>query len=281
MYTFINYIKESAESTSDSKLNESTIAKIVKKKLPDLPYRMAMMIAKWYENEYINVSDIRKMSKEELLYDLISLLDATDERKERKALRNYLSTKFKEDQDLDEGFGKNLATGLLATSLALGAPAVALAKKPPVKITQAEKNIDQERLLAAIRKKESSDGKDKRDRYEPGVASDLRDRFDVLYKRTQNAIKKHGVKRVATSYGPYQVIAATAYDLGFTGEPEELRAQDLSKEYAEKYIKWLIKSTKTSNIRDVVSAYNAGLGGIGSNPKYINDVLGHYNRIKK
>mgnify|MGYP000979461575 CR=1 FL=1 len=183
---------------------------------------------------------------------------------------------------LDEGIGQNIAAGILAAGLVAGNPSVALAQKPVdnrVQLTNAEMDIDREKLLRAIKKVESSDGVDKRDRYEAGVEKQLRKRLQQLHKNTREAIQKYGFKRVATSYGPWQILASTAYDLGFKGAPEDLRDEKVSKPLVEDLIHNIIFSKRTSKLEDVVSAYNAGLGGIGKNPGYVNKVLGHYGKI--
>jgi len=178
--------------------------------------------------------------------------------------------------ELDEGIGKTLAGAAIAGSMLLGAPQGVQAKQP-VHITQQEQKIDIEKLLHAIKQVESSGGVDKRDRYEAGVDRQLHNRYNKLNTNTKNAIDAYGFKRVASSYGPYQIMASTAYDLGFNKEPEALRDENLSKQYVQALLNQIINSKRTNNIQDVVSAYNAGLGGVGTNPDYIQKVLKFYN----
>ena len=168
-----------------------------------------------------------------------------------------------------------VATGVAATALAFGSPGSAEAK-PTTSITQAEKRIDMAKLLHAIKHIESSGGTDTRTRYEAGIDRLLRKRFTKVSHNLQNAIKKYGFKALATSYGPYQVLASTAYDNGYTGDLEDLKTEQVSKQVATTYINKLIKSGRTHDVKDVVSAYNAGLGRIGTNQNYINKVLHYY-----
>lgn len=179
----------------------------------------------------------------------------------------------------EAGWKENLALGAAAVGLAtgIGAPQQAQAKQiHQPSVTQAEEKIDIEKLLFAIKQVESSGGQDTRDRYEPGVAKQLGDRFSKLKPGVQNALKKYGYKRVASSYGPYQILASTAYDLGFDGAPEDLRDEVLSQQYVMKLIQTNVNSSRTRDLPDVVSAYNAGLGRIGKNPGYVNKVMGFY-----
>lgn len=176
---------------------------------------------------------------------------------------------------MDEGWKEQLAAGVIATSLALGTPTAADASNKP-RVTNQEADIDLNKLLKAIKQIESSGGVDKRDRYEAGVEKQLRDRFDKLRTSTKEAIKKYGYNKVATSYGPYQIMASTAYDLGFKGSPEELRDEKVSEYWVKELLGDLIQSRKTNNIKDIISAYNAGLGRIGSNPDYVNKVMKYY-----
>ena len=190
---------------------------------------------------------------------------------------------------LMEGFGKNLALAGVLTAGAMigGVPQVDAAqhqhasqnikhKDTRVDVTNAEISIDRNKLLQAIKQVESSNGIDKKDRYESGVEKQLRDRFSKLGKNTQSAIKQYGFKRVATSYGPYQILASTAYDLGYEGTPEGLRDETINKAVVSGLLSTLIGSKKTQKVEDVISAYNAGLGRIGTNLDYINKVMKLY-----
>ena len=185
----------------------------------------------------------------------------------------------KEVRELTEMNWKSTAVaGLTAASLALGNPSSAFAGTNKSMVTQAEHSIDLNKLLHAIKQVESSGGRDTRTRYEPGFENLLRKRYHTYAGGLRDAINKYGFKAVATSYGPYQVMAATAYELGFSGQPDELSEEQVSRLYAEKYLRKLMNSNKTKNVQDIISAYNAGLGGIGSNPEYLSKVLNYYNR---
>lgn len=189
--------------------------------------------------------------------------------------QNILESILSEREQIEEGWGKNLAAGALAAGLVLS-PLMVGQADAKTKITTQEQQIDIGKLLNAIKQVESSGGVDKRDRYESGVEKQLINRYDQLKTNTKKAIDEYGYKRVATSYGSWQILASTAYDLGHTGTPEDLRKEEISKPLVEKLIRNLINSTRTNKIEDVISAYNAGLGGVGTNPNYIDKVLKYY-----
>ena len=177
---------------------------------------------------------------------------------------------------INEGIGQVLGTAALAGTLLMGNPGDAQAKHQP-SVTQQEQKIDIDKLLYSIKQIESSGRVNKRSRYEAGVDRDLRKRFNKLGHNLQNALRKYGFQRVATSYGPYQILASTAYDLGYTGTPENLGNEDLSKQYVMDLVQKIINSSRTERVEDVISAYNAGLGRIGRNPEYVKKVMNHYN----
>lgn len=183
-------------------------------------------------------------------------------------------------QKLNEGWKEIAASAAIIPALVASSPSDALAAKhkSTISITNAEKQIDRNRLLDALMHVESSGGINKEDRYERGVEKNLRFRFNKLHNNLKSAIKKYGFKKVSTSYGPWQILASTAYDLGFTGNPEDLRNKEVSSIFVNKYISVLISSNKTKTIRDVISAYNAGLGKIGTNNNYVEKVLSFYNK---
>ena len=190
-------------------------------------------------------------------------------------MKQLLEHIITEQSQLTEVNWKAMAgSALIAANLLTGVPNVDA--KAQSSITQAEKRIDIDKLLYAIKQVESSGGSDTRTRYEPGVEKQLRARFDKLNSNTREAIKKYGYNAIATSYGPYQLLGSTAYDLGFNGEVEDLKDETISEMLARKLIKKLINSSRTKKVEDVVSAYNAGLGNIGKNPSYIDKVLKYY-----
>lgn len=168
-----------------------------------------------------------------------------------------------------------VAAGITAASLSMANPSLADAK-PLVNVTQAEQKINVEKLMNAIKHVESSGGVNKASRYEKGVEEQLRKRFDKLGQNVKEAIKNYGYKAVASSYGPWQILASTAYDLGYKGAPADLSNENVSKDIVLKYVQKLINSSRTKDVQDVVSAYNAGLGGIHSNPDYVKKVMRFY-----
>ena len=183
----------------------------------------------------------------------------------------------KEVQELLELNWRQAVAGALVGATALTGPISQVAAKEPISVqAQSDKKIDIDKLLYALKQVESSGGVDKQNRYELGVEKYLRKTFTKQDKRVKDAIDKYGFKSVASSYGPYQILASTAYWMGFTGAPNDLKREDVSKQYVTKYINWLINRPQTKTIQDVISAYNAGLGGIGTNSSYINKVLKYY-----
>jgi hypothetical protein len=139
-----------------------------------------------------------------------------------------------------------------------------------------KQNIDIDKLVDAIKSVESSGGRDTRTRYEPGVERQLRQRFNHLKPVVQAAIKRFGFKRMATSYGSHQLLASTAFDIGFQGDPEGLAEEETNTFFCKKLLETFIHSSKTQTLEDVISAYNAGLGRIGKNPDYVKKVMNYY-----
>lgn len=179
---------------------------------------------------------------------------------------------------IDEINARQLAGLALAGTLAVGQPSVAGAMNfnPSQYSDVVKQNIDIEKLLNATKSVESSGGKDLRPRHEPGVEKQLRNRFNKLKPHVQDAIKRYGFKRMATSYGPYQVLASTAFDMGFNGDPEGVGEPVTSENLARQLFQTFIHSSKTHTLEDVISAYNAGLGRIGKNPDYVRKVMNYY-----
>jgi hypothetical protein len=194
-------------------------------------------------------------------------------------MKELLEQLIETQNNLDELNWRKAAGGALLAASLLGVPNIAQAARP-VKVTQAEAQIDINKLLDAIKQVESSGGKDTRTRHEPGVEKQLIKRYDVLNPNTASAIDKYGYSAIATSYGPYQMLASTAFDLGYEGTLEDLKKEEVSRELAKKYTQKLIKSSRTKKVEDVISAYNAGLGRIGTNPGYIDKVIKYYGVAK-
>ena len=69
----------------------------------------------------------------------------------------------------------------------------------------------------------------------------------------------------------------TAVQMGYRGDPRDLSRPQASLPYVLKYLDHL-KSRFDGDIAKVVSAYNAGPGNVGTNPKYTNKVLAHLDR---
>ena len=184
------------------------------------------------------------------------------------------------EQQLEEFNAKQLAGSLaLAGTLALAQPNVAGAMNlNPFQCSDVVKqDININKLLSAIKNVESTNGKNTKTRYEPKVERHLRNKFNTLKPAVQEAIKRFGFKRMATSYGPYQILASTAFDIGFQGDPEGLAEEDTNTFFCKKLLGTFIKNHRTHTLEDVISAYNAGLGRIGKNPDYVKKVTNYYN----
>ena len=193
-----------------------------------------------------------------------------------------------EELKLEEaGWKTNLGAGALALGLATGAYNAQTSTLTPTSHHQShiasnkpdlgsKKAIDVTKLMVAIKAVESSGGVNHKPRHEPKVEHHLRETFRKLTPNLQNAIKKYGFSKVASSYGDYQVMASTAYEMGFQGSPEQLAEPSTNLKYATKLVEKAIHSHKTHSIEDVISAYNAGLGNIGHNHKYVQSVMRNY-----
>ena len=199
-------------------------------------------------------------------------------------MKELIESIQRDQNQLTELNWRSMAGGaLLAASLLAGSPGDADAKTTKhhhhhTSVTQAEQKIDLDKLLDAIKQVESSDGTNITPRHEPGVEKQLRKKFRHLNKNVQGAIEKYGYSAIATSYGPYQLLASTCYNMGYQGEVEALKQDSVSKEWAKKYVQQLRNSSRTKKVEDIISAYNAGLGGIGKNPNYVRQVMHHYKQ---
>ena len=88
-------------------------------------------------------------------------------------MKQLLETIIKDQNQLTEVNWRAIGTGtLIAANLLTATPNVDAKVQPS--ITQAEKQIDINKLLNAIKQIESSGGRDTRTRYEPGIERQLR-----------------------------------------------------------------------------------------------------------
>lgn len=73
------------------------------------------------------------------------------------------------------------------------------------------------------------------------------------------------------SYGMFQIMGSVARELGFKGMLTDLLDPIVNVTYGVRKIRLLAEKHPT--IEEYVSAYNAGEGGIGTNPDYVKSVL--------
>ena len=86
-----------------------------------------------------------------------------------------------------------------------------------------------------------------------------------------------------SSWGPMQVMGATARELGFTGEFSELFDYATGIKYGMLYLRKL--NQRYDNWPDVISAYNAGHvkrvdGKYANQVKYVDPVLRYWNELE-
>ncbi len=129
------------------------------------------------------------------------------------------------------------------------------------------------KLLWALNRQEASGKSRIHSRYEP-----------AFYKRYIKGKAKYaplearyGARAVASSYGPWQIMYLTAYEMGYRGKPEDLGKAEVSLPYVLKYLDFLRKKLG-QNDRAVISAYNAGPGGVGTNPAYTAKVIAYLKK---
>lgn len=129
------------------------------------------------------------------------------------------------------------------------------------------------KLLWALNMVEGS-GKDKvKNRHEPGFYR----RYLRGKKEWSEREKQFGAEAIASSYGPWQIMYPTAVQYGFKGKPADLADPKVSLPYVQKHLARLEKKFG-GNIEKIVSAYNAGEGGVGTNPDYTEKALKFYKQ---
>ncbi|MFT5207392.1 MAG: hypothetical protein ACI9CF_001144 [Candidatus Omnitrophota bacterium] len=127
---------------------------------------------------------------------------------------------------------------------------------------------DEARVLWALNQQEASGRQHVRPRHEPGFYRRyLKD--NSLFKAAED---KYGAQAISSSYGPWQIMYTTAVQYGYSGAPEDLSHPATSLPFVLKYIRRL-ESRFDQNLENVISAYNAGPGGVGTNPYYTTRVL--------
>ena len=124
------------------------------------------------------------------------------------------------------------------------------------------------KLLWALNRQEASGKARIQSRYEPNFYR----RYIKGKKKYAHLEARYGARAIASSYGPWQIMYLTAHEMGYRGRPEELANAETSLPYVVKYLDFLRKKLN-NNDRAVISAYNAGPGGVGTNPAYTSRVI--------
>jgi len=129
-------------------------------------------------------------------------------------------------------------------------------------------SLQDQKLLWAINQKEASGRPFVRPRYEPAFYH----RYIAWNIRFREAERRYGSRAVSSSYGPWQIMYSTAVELGYEGPPDHLNHASVSLPYVLRYLNQL-RATFDGDMAKVISSYNAGPGGMGSNPAYTHEVL--------
>lgn len=96
---------------------------------------------------------------------------------------------------------------------------------------------------------------------------------DVLYGivQTESGFDPDAVGDNGASWGLMQVQVPTAAGLGFTGTGPDLLDPNTNIQWGATYLRRMLDRFN-GDITSAISAYNAGPGGVGTNPGYIAEV---------
>lgn len=139
-------------------------------------------------------------------------------------------------------------------------------------------------LIRAISWQES-EGDFWRPRFEPQMSDTLLFEADTFaHNRRISLITEQTLQKM--SWGPMQVMGATARWLGFALDLPQLCQPELGLFYGAKYLRWLLDRLPDED--NVVAAYNAGhgvkktLGGMWPNQKqYVDPVYSILRELRK
>jgi len=83
------------------------------------------------------------------------------------------------------------------------------------------------------------------------------------------------------SWGVWQIMYVTAFELGYRDDPVRLRVPEVSIEYVVRLVnKRTLDRIMDCTPEDVADAYNTGQARDGiDNPKYVADFMEHYRRL--
>lgn len=135
-------------------------------------------------------------------------------------------------------------------------------------------------LLIAMTGNESSWGTDLAPRFEPGYY-----KGGAYYVKPENQWLRDLVKKyercAAMSWGPWQIMYCTAYELGFKGSahahPWELYEPQISLHWVIEYLNRRVFAKGATTLAHIGDAYNSGTHRDGNVPeKYVADLQVHY-----
>lgn len=138
-------------------------------------------------------------------------------------------------------------------------------------------------VLKSLATQESSYGKNCKPRFEPYYAPG-----GLYFTRSpelQAAYEKHGAG-VSFSYGPFQILYATAMRFGYEKDatPESLERADLSGLYVCRLLNYLVIKKKDVTLDALADSYNSGNSKdrrSESVQQYVANILYDYNRLIK
>lgn len=129
------------------------------------------------------------------------------------------------------------------------------------------------KLLWALNMMEASGSEKAKKRFEPNFYN----KYLKGKKEWMEHEKKFGREAISSSYGPWQIMYPTAVSLGYKGSPDALAKPEVSLPLVQKYVAKLNRKFD-GDLEKVFSAYNAGEGGVGSNPDYVRKAMDSYKR---
>lgn len=142
------------------------------------------------------------------------------------------------------------------------------------KVTHESHPVNGPALLWAIAGTESTFGRDRlyarRERaYAPPRGKYYTDQVRALYQQYGDL--------VPCSYGSFQVLYVTAWELGFRRHPIALQDEATCAQWAVTYIEQRALKRGATTLADVLDAYNSGTHRDRIVPaRYIADTIGHY-----
>lgn len=117
-------------------------------------------------------------------------------------------------------------------------------------------------FLWALSGKESSFGANNVPRFEPAYARETNGIYYLgrpkkEYGEQLRQLYKHYGAMMACSWGPFQIMAIGAFELGYVGNPAALADAKISMPFVIRKLNRII-SSGTTRIEEILSAYNTG-----------------------